>query len=80
MSLRRRGSFGNKAQLKVVDDFINDRRIFDEGDDLHTAVAFGADKGVNLINVDVVILIRHPAAFISSIKVQIRETRMIDML
>jgi len=43
-------SLSNKAQLEVVDDFVHNRIVGEESDDLHCPPALRTDQGVDFID------------------------------
>ena len=42
--LGRRRALGSEGELEVADDFVDDLRVFDEGDDAHLAAAEGTER------------------------------------
>jgi len=46
----RRGAFGRIPQIKMQEDFLNDRRLVDDADDAHDGAAAGAGERVRFID------------------------------
>jgi len=49
-NMRWRRACGIEAEFEVVDDFVYDAMVFDEGDDSHSAIAIRTEERIHFID------------------------------